>query len=280
MKSIPVFYTPKLVANFHDFSPSAGKPSLVLESWKSLGIPLSVVEPEPLTCEEISTAHTTIFVEKILACQKNNGFENRLPAVAESLPYTTGAFVAAAREAVRNKQVAVAPVAGFHHACYDTARNFCTFNGLVIAAQLMKREGLVNKVGVLDFDQHFGDGTWDIIRHLDLKSWLSQYSSGTEYHRTSQSQDFLDRIPSLVERFASCDLILYQAGADPHVNDPLGGWLNTEQLKARDYLVFTTAKALGIPVAWNLAGGYQEDFRNVLDIHDNTLQTCWDVFGE
>lgn len=98
MKSIPVFYTPKLVANFHDFSPSAGKPSLVLESWESLAIPLSVVEPEPLTREEISTAHPPIFVEKILACQKSNCFENRLPAVAESLPYTTGAFVVVARE--------------------------------------------------------------------------------------------------------------------------------------------------------------------------------------
>ena len=34
-----------------------------------------------------------------------------------------------------------------------------------------------------------------------------------------------------------------------------------------------------IPIAWDLAGGYQYDFRAVLDIHDNTLRACWDVYG-
>jgi acetoin utilization deacetylase AcuC-like enzyme len=149
----------------------------------------------------------------------------------------------------------------------------------VIAAQLLKREGLVNKVGILDFDQHYGDGTVDIIRHRELKEWLSQYSAGSEYYRAGQAKGFLERIPSLVDRFSGCDILLYQAGADPHIYDPLGGWLTTEQLKARDQLVFISAKALGIPVAWNLAGGYQPDIRKVLDIHDNTLQVCWDVYG-
>lgn len=280
MKSIPVFYTSKLVASSHSFSPSAGKPRLVVESWKKLGIPISILDPKPLTREEICTAHTRSYVDQILNCERDNGFENRLPEVAESLPYTTAAFVEAAREAVRNGQVAVAPVAGFHHAHHDYARGFCTFNGLVIAAQLLKQEGWVKKVGILDFDQHYGDGTVDIIRQRELKGWLSQYSAGAQYYSPGQAQDFLKRIPSLVEKFADCDILLYQAGADPHIYDPLGGWLTTEQLKVRDELVFISAKALGIPVAWNLAGGYQPDIRKVLDIHDNTLRTCWDVYGE
>jgi hypothetical protein len=33
---------------------------------------------------------------------------------------------------------------------------------------------------------------------------------------------------------ADCDVLLYQAGADPHINDPLGGWLTTAQLRERD----------------------------------------------
>ena len=75
-----------------------------------------------------------------------------------------------------------------------------------------------------------------------------------------------------------CDVILYQAGADPHVNDPFGGFLTTEQLRERDRLVFEAAHSLGIPIAWNLAGGYQEDkgggIQAVLDIHNNTMIEC------
>ena len=280
MKSLPVFYTPKQVAHIVSFSPSAKKPSLVVESWKKLGIPIDIKEPLPLKRDQIATAHTRSYVDRILDCEIDNGFENRLQEVASSLPYTTGAFVAAAREAVRNSQVAVAPVSGFHHAHHAYARGFCTFNGLIIAAQLLKQEGLANKVGILDFDHHYGDGTVDIIRERDLKAWLTQYSAGAEYYSPGQAKGFLDRVPSLVERFRGCDVILYQAGADPHIHDPLGGWLSTSQIKVRDFIVFKTAKQLGIPVAWNLAGGYQESIRNVLDIHDNTLEVCWEVYGD
>lgn len=278
MKSIPVFYTPKLVANSHSFSPSASKPALVIESWKALNIPIDIREPIPASVDELCLAHGKNYVEKVLACSADNGFGGRSPDVAASLPYTTGAFVSAAREALRNGKVAVAPVSGFHHASHDQAGGFCTFNGLVVAAQVLKEAGVVNKVGILDFDQHYGDGTVDIIRARQLGGWLSQYSAATEYRRSDQAEAFLQRIPELVNRFADCDIILYQAGADPHVADPLGGWLDTPQLAERDRLVFESAKALGIPVAWNLAGGYQANFRNVLDIHDHTINACAKVY--
>ena len=278
MHSIPVFYTHKLVANTDCYSPSAGKPALAIESWQALGIPINVLEPTAARVDELCYAHGRTYVEKVLACRADNGFGNRLPEVAESLPYTTGAFVGAAREALKNGQVAVAPVSGFHHACYYNGGGFCTFNGLVVAAQVLKKASLVNKVGILDFDQHYGDGTVDIIRVCELGGWLSQYSAGAEYRRSDQAEGFLKRIPELVSRFADCDIILYQAGADPHVADPLGGWLTTAQLAERDRLVFEHAKSWGIPIAWNLAGGYQNNFRAVLDIHDNTLRACAKVY--
>jgi hypothetical protein len=42
----------------------------------------------------------------------------------------------------------------------------------------------------------------------------------------------------------------------------------------RDQLVFEAAAALGIPVAWNLAGGYQTPLRKVTLIHDGTMRAC------
>ena len=71
-------------------------------------------------------------------------------------------------------------------------------------------------------------------------------------------------------------------GADPHINDPLGGWLTTEQLAERDRLVFSAAKRLGIPIAWNLAGGYQIDedggISKVIEIHNNTMLACTETY--
>ena len=72
-----------------------------------------------------------------------------------------------------------------------------------------------------------------------------------------------------------CDVILHQAGADPHIDDPVRGWLTTAQLFERDRRVLGAAQGVGMPVAWNLAGGYQWPLRKVLDIHDNTMRACW-----
>ena len=73
-------------------------------------------------------------------------------------------------------------------------------------------------------------------------------------------------------------MLFYQAGADPHIDDPLGGYLTTEQMKRRDDIVFMVAKDLDLPIVWNLAGGYQEPFQKVLDIHQNTLDACLDNY--
>jgi len=274
MKTIPVFFTPKMTANAESFSPSAAKPVLAVESWSELNIPITIITPPAVTTEQLSLAHDADYVEGVLNCTKYNGFGNRLPDVAAALPFTSGAMVAAAREAISNGLVAVAPVSGFHHAGYFDGGGYCTFNGLMVTAMM-----LGCKVGILDCDQHYGDGTDNIIRHLNLDN-VVHYTAGNKYHKESQVVEFLEHIPTLMERFSGCKVILYQAGADPHINDPLGGWLTTEQLAKRDRLVFETAKAMKLPVAWDLAGGYQKDIRKVLDIHDNTMRQCWATYGE
>jgi acetoin utilization deacetylase AcuC-like enzyme len=79
-------------------------------------------------------------------------------------------------------------------------------------------------------------------------------------------------------------LLLYQAGADSHINDPLGGYLSTEAMRLRDDTVFKAARQAGVPVAWNLAGGYQRaddgSIRPVLDLHDNTLKAFARCFAD
>lgn len=255
------------------FSPSAAKPRAVVASWRERGFPIDIAEFEPVGAEEISLAHDPEFVAGVLSGQIANGFDNDAPEVAATLGYTSGAMLAAARAALDNKQIAVAPCSGFHHAGYRNACGFCTFNGLIVTAQVLKRDGGINRIGILDFDQHWGDGTDDIVHELGL-TYINHFSAGKNFHSPSQTDTFLRLIPRLVEDMTDCDVILYQAGADPHIDDPLGGWLTNDELAQRDRLVFEHAKQCGVPVAWNLAGGYQRPLRKVLDIHDNTMREC------
>lgn len=282
LKNIPVFYSPQMVAHCSSFSPSPSKPARVVGSWTRLGFPIDIHDVMPVTSEQLSMAHDSNFVNKILTCEIKNGFHNRLPEIAESLRYTNGSMLAAAREAIRNGKVAVAPCSGFHHAGYQSASGYCTFNGLMVTAMVLKAEGVVNRVGILDFDMHYGNGTDEIIKQHQAESWIEHYTAGREYESARQAEDFLLRIRERVEKMRDCDVILYQAGADPHVEDPLGGFLTTEQLKKRDRLVFEAAHSFGIPIAWNLAGGYQVDrsggIQAVLDIHDNTMRECVAIY--
>ena len=62
------------------------------------------------------------------------------------------------------------------------------------------------------------------------------------------------------------------------MNDPLGGFLTTEQLLERDRLVFRSTALHGIPVVWNLAGGYQHPVAKVIAIHANTMQACVEAY--
>ena len=280
---IPVYYSVEMVADSGAYSPSAGKPVHVVASWREQGFPIEVIAPPALSADDLALAHDRRMVDDILAGRRDNGFSNRSPTVARALPYTSGAMYAAAVRALEARSVAVAPCSGFHHACYLRPAGFCTFNGLMVAARLLHERHGVSRVAILDFDEHYGDGTDDIIERLGI-DWVDHYSAGAHDFSTDDAEAFLAQIPGILEGMArrGSQLVLFQAGADPHVDDPLGGFLTTEQLYRRDRAVFETCRRRGLPVAWNLAGGYQmlegfsgaEEIRPVLDIHDNTMMAC------
>jgi len=278
---IPVFFRSELVGPEQDFAPGAHKPAAVVEDWRRSGLPIRILTPDPVTRADLKLAHAPRYVDEVFAGLEPNGFGNFDPRLAGSTLYTTGAMLAAGREAIGNRRVAAAPVSGFHHAHHGFASGYCTFNGLVVAAMKLKQQGLATRVAILDCDQHDGDGTDDILEEQDLR-WVAHVSIGKRRRRPDQAERFLAELPDIVRGFVGCDVLLYQAGADPHVDDPLGGWMTTGQLALRDRIVFETAAASGLPVAWNLAGGYQRDADGgigpVLEIHRNTLGACAAVY--
>lgn len=275
MERLKVFYSPKQsVASLKSFSPSAGKPEKLVAQWLER-YPIEIVEPRPVTLQDLGLAHDPSYVLDVIRCRRDNGFGNRSAEVADSLPWTSGSMVSAVQYVLAHGGVACSPTSGFHHAGYNFSQGYCTFNGLMVAALMVRQQ--VNRVAILDCDYHYGNGTDDIIRQLEL-GFVAHYTTGKSAQH-GDAERFLGELPSILEQLAG-DVLLYQAGADAHVWDPLGGWMTSGQMRRRDRLVFDWCRGRGTPVVWNLAGGYQEDFQSVLDLHHATLEECLRAFQE
>lgn len=271
-----IFYCSEMVAHVQGLSPSAGKPKAFVDGLLSSCSDIEIIRPEPVTAAQLELAHDRAYVRGVLELTIVNGFGNTSESVARSLPWTSGAMLSAAEAALMDG-IACAPVSGFHHAGFRRGGGFCTFNGLMVAAMALRSRRPDIRVAIVDADYHYGDGTDDILRQLGIKD-IFHYSFGRHFHAPSDADAYLraaSEIPARVQSFGA-DVVLYQAGADAHIHDPLGGILTNEQLSLRDKLIIGGCSELGIPLAWNLAGGYQRDenggISKVLDIHLETMR--------
>jgi acetoin utilization deacetylase AcuC-like enzyme len=156
----------------------------------------------------------------------------------------------AATEAVLNGELdnafcAVRPPG--HHACYSRAMGFCFFNNVALAARFaVERHGL-ERVAVVDFDVHHGNGTEDILSGDDrfLMTGIFQHPfypySGSEHPATNMHnvpvpaytkgmeirEVFAAQVIPKLESFRP-QLILISAGFDAHREDDMGQLSMTE----------------------------------------------------
>lgn len=321
MNSINIYFKPEMQKENKSFSPSASKPLLVIKDWQALFYDkIEIKSFDKINQKELYRIHDKNYVDGIFDGNIHNGFGLKDANFSSTFLETNASIYYAALDALNNN-ISISPTSGFHHARYDCAEGFCTFNGLVFTALKLKEENKVNKIGILDFDMHYGNGTDEIIKKLNL-DFITHYSAGKNYDlyypslnflkpiiktfynkmfmkKSSKSnkikkpilrqkllkgkgKQFINQIPDILNSFKNCDLIIYQAGADQHIDDPYGGLLTYEQMLKRDELVFSFANENNIPLAWNLAGGYQKDNNDtiepVLKCHRNTLTQCLKIY--
>jgi len=227
------------------------------------------------------------------------------PALYPSVLLTNGGLLAAARRALADGATA-ALASGFHHAHADHGEGFCTFNGLVVAADTLRGEGVVDRVAVLDLDLHYGNGTASLCVDRPYLYNCSIY--GNDYHQNQPFRDVsvkrhhdgvnhrsyalpngsgraavLDALEEGTDALLAWgrpDLVLYQAGADPYREDPYSPLLlDHEDLRERDRWVFAWAQRHGLPIAWVLAGGYTPDVAKVVGVHVGTFEAARAVFS-
>jgi len=155
-----------------------------------------------------------------------------------------------------------------HHALADAPMGFCLFNNVAIAAgHALKQFGL-NRVLIIDWDVHHGNGTQDIFYRSEQVYFLSAHRHpfypgtgaaeetgsgpglGTKFNLPirfgTPRPAYLDRFQSLLESAASRarpELVLISAGFDAHRADPVGSLgLETEDFEPLTRLVIQVAE--------------------------------------
>jgi len=126
--------------------------------------------------------------------------------------------------------------------------------------------------------------TISLHQHNNYPAWKPPSSIDVDLPDGIGDDDYLawlDNALSSGLRQFEPNLLCYIAGADPYREDQLGGLaLTVEGLKKRDELVFSVARARGIPVMVSYAGGYARRIEDTVTIHCNTVIAAKEVLAK
>jgi acetoin utilization deacetylase AcuC-like enzyme len=269
----------------------AQKYQLLYESLSVEGLleKAKVVSPTPLTRRQLALVHTDLYLNELLLCAhspRTAWAEVPLtPEVVGAELLASGGTLVACREALQYG-LACNLGGGFHHAFPDHGEGFCYINDMAVAIRVLQSEGALERVLVVDLDLHQGNGTAFIFRDDPRVFTFSMHQEQLYPPKEKGGLDIgLDtgtgdttylrilgrNLPSLLGEHDP-ELVLYQAGADPFVEDLLGDLsLSKRGLRARDYTVLRLCRRRRVPVAVVLGGGYAGNVRDTVAIH---LQTC------
>ncbi|TPK69282.1 histone deacetylase family protein [Mesorhizobium sp. B2-4-19] len=232
-------------------------------------------------------AHPADFVARVRAAIPEEGIA-RIDADTTASPKSWQAVIAAigaANAAVddvfagRADNVFVAARPPGHHAEKTTAMGFCFFNTAAIAARYAQKKHGAERVAVVDWDVHHGNGTQDIFWDDPSVLYCSTHQmplypgtgaktetgagnivnaplapqAGSEAFRDA----FLSRVLPSLDNFAP-DLIIISAGFDAHHRDPLAEINLTEDDFdwATGQLMQRAARHSGNRLVSLLEGGY------------------------
>lgn len=247
--------------------------------------------PAALTIDDLAVAHDAPYIAAVRSGEPawlaGSGVGEWHPDLFACATHSNGGVLAAVLEALDAQRTAGSLSSGLHHARAGRGAGFCTFNGLAIAALRAVEHG-ATRVLILDLDAHCGGGTASIlagharIEQVDVS--VHAYDSYDDVPNArlviASPHDYLGQIArelAQIDDPASIDVVIYNAGMDPH--EAAGGraGITADVLAAREDMVFAWARAHGCPVAWVLAGGYRSSrlgMDGLVDLHRLTIDAA------
>lgn len=244
----------------------------------------------PCTDDDLLLGHPQDYIDRVIRSAPTNGRvqldgdTHMSPGTLEAVRCGVGGCIAAVDAVLGGeaKSAFVGTRPPGHHAEKQTAMGFCVFNNVAIAARhALDRHGL-DRVAVLDFDVHHGNGTQDILWDEGRAAFVSSHQmplypgSGRAGERGAHGQ--ITNLPLApgsgghemraawegalegVRDFAP-GLLILSAGFDAHADDPLAGldW-DVEDFEWITTAICDLADAVcGGRIVSNLEGGYDLD---------------------
>ena len=238
--------------------------------------PQQIHKPLSISRRDLETIHTRRYHEAFSRDRLSRPEQRRigLPATRPLVQRTwlaVGGTLLTARLALQ-KGVACHLAGGTHHAHPDFGSGFCIFNDVAITAQVLLSNAEVERIVVVDLDVHQGDGTASCFAneprvttfsvHCANNFPLRKVDGDIDVALADGTGDDLyletigDRWPDLLDDIKP-ELVLFNAGVDPHRDDRLGRLNLTDAgLLRRDQLVIDAALRRRIPIATVIGGGY------------------------
>ncbi len=216
---------------------------------------LLALTPEPVSDAQILSVHTQEYLDLLKWTEGRNGVQ--LGADTYALPQSLGAARLSCGAAVRavdavcggeadNALVATRPPG--HHAIPDMAMGFCLLANVAIAARHAQTQHGVERILIVDYDVHHGNGTQDIF-YQDGSVYFCSTHQSPWYPGTGALEDtgagagagatlnlplpvgvgdqgfkrlYAEVLWAAARRFRP-QLMIVSAGFDAHWRDPLGG---------------------------------------------------------
>jgi len=129
-----------------------------------------------------------------------------------------------------------------HHAEKNKAMGFCIYNNVAVGANYLLEKYKLNKIAIIDFDVHHGNGTQDIFYDNEKVLYISThqypYYPGTGGNNEkgkfnnvlniplpagTNSEEYLNAYEHVLKKLKKFkpEFVLFSAGFDAHKNDPL-----------------------------------------------------------
>jgi acetoin utilization deacetylase AcuC-like enzyme len=278
------------------------------------------VRPQTIAMEDVLRVHERGYIERLVngTLADEEILRMELPyskALVEATLLGCGGTLEAARLALR-RGAACSIGGGFHHAHRGHGEGFCILHDVAIALARLLHDGEIERAMVIDLDVHDGNGTAAIfpptgerpresLRYGMASGSMEPSADGVftlSMHQQNNypmykppssldvpladgtdDAEYLEALEAALDtafKHFRPQLIAYVAGADPYVEDKLGGLaLTIDGLKQRDRTVFRAAQSAGAPIFSVYAGGYAMRVEDTVTIHANTVLAAAEVFS-
>lgn len=256
---------------------------------------LNQIEPRPASREEIEYFHTHEYVEKVKTLSDTTGGDAGDHAIVGRGSYeiallsTGGALraVDAVMEGEVDNVYAMTRPPG-HHAEREKGIGFCIFNNVAIAAKYARKKYGLDRVLVLDWDVHHGNGTeqafyedpnalfFSIHQHLSFPNNTGYkehtgagegrgYNVNIPLPPGTGDEGYVHAFESIIEPIAAefqPELIIISAGQDPGMFDPLGRMMMTAEGFGRltDIMLRIADKHCSGKIVFCHEGGYSNAY--------------------